>query len=55
MQQGSIYCYFHNNPKCFRTFIVELLQKLVGGFFFNETRKVKMINFSPFKANINFL
>ena len=24
MQQGPIYCYFHNNPKCSRTFIVEL-------------------------------
>ena len=27
MQQGPIYCYFHNNPKCSRTFIVELLKK----------------------------
>jgi len=27
MQQGPIYCYFHNNPKCSRTFIVELFKK----------------------------
>ena len=23
------------------------------GFLFDETKKVKMMNFSPFKANIN--
>ena len=55
MQQGSIYCHFHNNSKCFWTFIVELLKKLVDGFLFDETKKVKRMNFSPFKANINSL
>jgi len=25
------------------------------GFLFDETKKVKMMNFSPFKANINSL
>ena len=55
MQQGPIYCYFHNNPKCSRTFIVELLKKLVGGFLFDEIKKVKRMNFSSFKANMNSL
>ena len=55
MQQGPIYCYFHNNPKCSRTFIVELLKKLVAGFLFDEIKKVKRMNFSSFKANMNSL
>ena len=36
-------------------FYSRTLKKLVDGFLFDETKKVKMMNFSPFKANINSL
>ena len=36
-------------------FYSRTLKKPVDGFLFDETKKVKMMNFSPFKANINSL
>ena len=36
-------------------FYSRTLKKQVDGFLFDETKKVKMMIFSPFKANINSL
>ena len=36
-------------------FYSRTLKKLVDGFLFDETKKVKMMNFSSFKANMNSL